>query len=87
MPHDPTTTSRGPWRILVLDRSPDDMKFIIAVVANGGDVRPAGPGAVLDEVTVRWAAGRSGLYVPVFTRQPHPEVWRIDEHPQREGTS
>jgi hypothetical protein len=50
-------------------------------------VRPAGPGAVLDEVTVRWAAGRSGLYVPVFTRLPHPEVWCIDEHPQREGTS
>ena len=34
MPNDSTATT-GPWRILVLDRSPDDMKFIIAVVANG----------------------------------------------------
>jgi hypothetical protein len=85
MPNHPTTTHTGPWRILVLDRNPEDPLWLIATIAPG-DVRPAHlAGAVLDEVTIRWAAGRAGLNVPAFTRLPHPEVWRIDEQP-REGT-
>lgn len=33
--------SRGVWRILVLDRGPDDPKWIIATVGLESDVRPA----------------------------------------------
>lgn len=39
---------RGPWRILLLHRSPDDPKWAIATIALDSDVHPA----VLD------AAGR-----------------------------
>jgi hypothetical protein len=38
----------GPWRVLLLDRSPDDPKWLFATVSAPADVRPA----VLD------AAGR-----------------------------
>ena len=40
--------TNGPWRVLVLDRDPEDPKWIIATVTMAADVRPA----VLD------AAGR-----------------------------
>lgn len=85
MPHDSTTTGRGLWRILVLDRDHSDPKWLLATIAPG-DVRPAtGPGAELDQVTVRWVASASGLYRPAFTALPHPQVWLISEQP-REGT-
>jgi hypothetical protein len=54
MPNDPTTTGRGPWRILVLDRDHTDPKWLVATIAPG-DVRPAGNIKLaipdLDEVT------------------------------------
>jgi hypothetical protein len=31
----------GPWRILVLDRNPQDPKWLIATVALPTDIRPA----------------------------------------------
>jgi hypothetical protein len=34
-------SSNGPWRILVLDRDPDDPKWILATVTIPSDVRPA----------------------------------------------
>ena len=85
MPHDSTTTGRGPWRLLVLDRDHTDPKWLLATIAPG-DVRPAtGPGAELDQVTARWVATASGLYRPGFTALPHPQVWLIGEQ-AREGT-
>ena len=41
MENHPTTTTRGPWRVLILDRDPRDPKWILATVATPGDVRPA----------------------------------------------
>ena len=82
MPHDSTTTGRGPWRLLVLDRDPTDPKWLVVAVAPG-DVRPVTSIASvipdMDEVTHAWAAAASGLRRPAFTRLVHPEVWRIDE--------
>ena len=86
MPNNPTTTTRGPWRLLVLDRDHTDPKWILAIVAAPDDVRPAtGPGAELDQVTARWVATASGLYRPAFTALPHPQVWLVGEQP-RKGT-
>jgi hypothetical protein len=82
MPNDPTTTGNGPWRLLILDRDPGDPKWILATVATPADVRPAGPAAVLDEVTAAWAATATGLHRPALTPLIRPDVWRIDEHPQ-----
>ena len=82
MGHDPTTTTRGPWRILVLDSDPADPKWIVATVVELADVRPAGPGAVLDEVTAAWVGARAGLHRPALTRLRHADVWRIDEQLQ-----
>ncbi len=82
MANHPTTTGTGPWRILVLDRDPADPKWILATVATPGDVRPADPAAVLDDVTAAWVATATGLYRPALTRLRHADVWRIGEQPQ-----
>ena len=86
MPHDSTTTGRGPWRILVLDRDHSDPKWLLATIAPG-DVRPVTniesvtSGAV-DEVTARWVAARHGPGHVALTPLPRAHVWRIDEHPE-----
>jgi len=83
MPNDPTTIINGPWRLLILDRSPDDPKFILATVASPADIRPVtninSVTQELDDVTITWAARRGGLPFVAITRLPHPEVWRVDE--------
>jgi len=43
MSHDPTTTGRGPWRLLVLDPDITDRKWLIATIARMGSARPASP--------------------------------------------
>jgi hypothetical protein len=84
MPNDSTTTTTGPWRILVLDRNPEDPVWLIATIAPG-DVRPAWAGEMtVDEVTTRWAATATGLYRPVFAPLVRPSVWRIDEQPRED---
>jgi len=87
MPNNPTTTTNGPWRLLILDRSADDPKFILVTVASPADIRPVtninSVTGELDDVTITWAARRGGLWAPALTRLPHPEVWRIDERGQR----
>lgn len=35
------TSGNGPWRLLILDRDPQDPKCILATVTSPGDVRPA----------------------------------------------
>ena len=82
--HPPTTVNGPRWRILILDRSPDDPKWLIATIASPADIRPAtnidSVTPELDDVTITWAARRSGLGLLAITRLPHPEVWRIDEN-------
>ena len=80
MSHDSTSSSNGPWRLLILDRSADDPKWILATVATPGDVRPAhAAGAVLDEVTIAWVAAAVGLYRAALTPLRHADVWRVHE--------
>jgi hypothetical protein len=83
MSHDSTSSSNGPWRLPILDRSADDPKFILATVASPVDIRPVtninSVTLELDDVTITWAARRGGLSFLAITRLPHPEVWRIDE--------
>jgi hypothetical protein len=80
MSHPAPQPGNGPWRLLILDRDPTDPKWILATVATPADVRPAGPAAALDDVTLAWAAKAARLYGPAVTRLQHAEVWRIDEH-------
>jgi hypothetical protein len=81
MSNTPTTTSGGPWRILLLDRG-DDPKWILCVVTLPDDVRPA----VLDSAgrytgwlaAAGWVAGLTGrpaTLVPVADAL----AWRVDE--------
>jgi hypothetical protein len=43
MSNHPTATSKGAWRILVLDPSHDDPMWVVATVVELADVRPASP--------------------------------------------
>jgi len=80
MSHDPTTTGRGPWRLLVLDPDITDRKWLIATIAPDG-VRPAGlaDGVGVDEVTAAWVASVAGLSRPSLTPLPGALAWRVDE--------
>jgi hypothetical protein len=75
----PAPGPNGPWRVLILDRDPADPKWILATVASPGDVRPARPGASVDEVTAAWVASASGLHRTGFTPLPGALAWRVDE--------
>jgi hypothetical protein len=62
----------GPWRVLILDRDPEDPRWLLATVAITADVRPAvldGVGQYTDwaDVTtwVRRSLGRRVSLVPV----------------------
>ena len=74
-------TEKGPWRVLVLDRSSDDPKWIIATVSVTSDVRTAEiePGGLRYAgwpAVSEWVRGRVGQrvrLVPVSAT-----VWRID---------
>ena len=70
----------GPWRLLILDSSPDDPKWLLATVTLPSDVRPA----VMQgrrysdwpEVTdwVGRQVGAKPSLVPISA-----VVWRVDE--------
>ncbi|HUZ38186.1 MAG TPA: hypothetical protein VMV17_17830 [Streptosporangiaceae bacterium] len=77
----PAPAGNGPWRLLVLDRDPDDPRWIIATVALPEDVRPA----VLDvggssgwEGAGRWPAERVGRSVGLAGLHD-PLAWTIRE--------
>lgn len=79
--HDAPAT-RGPWRVLLLDRSPDDPKWAIASITLDSDVRPAeldAAGHYLDwPGTTQWVQAQIGgkvALVPVHD----PLGWRVDE--------
>jgi hypothetical protein len=76
----------GPWRVLILDRDPDDPRWILATVTLSSDVRHA----VLDAAgryvgwadAVAWAestVGRPVALVPVHDAL----AWRVDEGGKR----
>lgn len=69
----------GPWRVLVLDASGDDPKWLIATVTEPEDVRPAliqdGRYHEWDNVTT-WVRRRVGRVRMVPSSAI---VWRIEE--------
>jgi hypothetical protein len=83
MPDSSTTTippGRGPWRILVLDASGDDPKWLICTVTLPSDVRPAvvNGGRYQDwAAVVMWVREQVGQ--PVSLAPVSAVAWRIDE--------
>ncbi len=78
----PAAPCNGPWRILILDRDPQDPKWIMATVAIPSDVRPAlldtTTGNAGQQAAADWVArltGRPVILVPI----PGAQAWRIDE--------
>lgn len=72
----------GPWRLLILDRDPDDPVWLLATVTISADVRPAmldRAGRYLDWPAatewVRRSLGRQVSLVPVHDAL----AWRVDE--------
>jgi hypothetical protein len=68
-----------PWRVLILDREHGDPKWILTTVATPADVRPARPGATVDEATTAWVASAAGLFHPALTPLPGALCWRVDD--------
>jgi hypothetical protein len=64
---------------MILDRDPDDPKWVVATVVEMADVRPAGPGAaVVDDTTAAWVASRAGRPA-ALTPLRGALAWRVDE--------
>jgi hypothetical protein len=82
MSNSSTPVRPGSWRLLILDRDPDDPKWVMATVMLPEDVRPAhvidSRYTDWDELTswLRTTLGRPGVDLVPLHR---PEVWRIDE--------
>jgi hypothetical protein len=78
--------SNGPWRLLILDRDPQDPKWILATVTSPGDVQPADLGDVLAILPAgsAWVRGLLGQPHATLTPMTRAHVWRIDETPFRE---
>ncbi len=75
-------SGNGPWRILILDRDPDDPKWILATVTLPSDVRPAlldaAGGNAGGQAAAAWVAGLTGR--PVTLVPIHDVLaWRVDE--------
>lgn len=82
MPDVPTAPPgrNGPWRILILDRDPEDPKWVLTTVAELADVRPAGPGEdAPSEVTAAWVSARLAGHPATLTPLPRALAWRLDE--------
>jgi hypothetical protein len=80
--HAITTRCEHPWRILVLDRDPEDPRWLLATIIMSADIRPAvldtaGRYADWDEVTAwaRAALGQPVALVPVADAL----AWRVDQ--------
>jgi hypothetical protein len=71
-------TGNGPWRILILDPDPGDPKWILATIAEPGDVRPAPPcDTEPGELAAAWVRARNGQ-APTLTAMPGARCWRVD---------
>jgi hypothetical protein len=75
----------GPWRVLILDASPDDPMWLIATVSLPNDVRPAhmdGRRYRDWEQVTDWVTAQVGPHVSLT---PISAVaWRIDEGEPRD---
>ena len=71
----------GLWRILIYDPEPGDPRWLLTVVAEPADVRPAAqPGDIApDEATAQWVADRHGQPA-TLTRLSRALVWRVDRY-------
>ncbi len=81
MSHIIPAPGNGPWRILILDRDPDDPKWILATVTLPTDVRP-----LLDTATGNAGRQAAAAWVARLTGRPVALVplhdvlaWRVDE--------
>jgi hypothetical protein len=81
MSENPTTSTRGPWRLLILDRDPADPKWVLATVTSPTDVEPAQLGDVLAMLPAGGAWVRRLLGKPEATLTPmtRAHMWRVDE--------
>jgi hypothetical protein len=75
-------TGNGPWRILILDTSPGDPKWILCTVSAASDVRPAvmepGGRRYADWAeTVAWVRGQVGRQVSLVPTAAM--AWHVDE--------
>jgi hypothetical protein len=72
MPHPVTAARKGPWQLLVLDRSePADPRWLIATITGPADVRPASAADTAPgEMIAAWAGG-------ALTQLPRTTVWLI----------
>jgi hypothetical protein len=72
---------RGPWRVVILDTTPDDPKWLLATITMPSDVRPArldGAGRYLDwDEAVKWVSAQVGW--PVRLVPVSAVAWRVDE--------
>ena len=79
-----TPSAGGPWRVLILDSSPDDPMWLLATVTLPSDVRPAavdrasGRYRDWDEVTA-WVREQVAGAGPVSLVPVSAVAWRIDE--------
>jgi hypothetical protein len=77
----PTTSGKGPWRLLVLDRESGDPKLILATVCDPLDVCPAGRRATTGEAlgaAQGWLLTRTGQPGVTLTPLTGAEIWRVD---------
>jgi hypothetical protein len=73
--------ANGPWRLLILDRDPQDPKWILATVASPGDVRPASPTDLFTGLqhAGNWVRGLLGRPQATLTAMTRAHVWHVDE--------
>lgn len=77
---------QSPWRVLLLDRDPQDPKWLLAAVALSADVRPAS----LDRLgrytdwaeTTLWVRRQLGRPEVALTPVHDALCWRVDERRQ-----
>lgn len=85
MSNTPTTTTTGPWRILVFDPSdPADPRWVLATVTMPSDVRPADVDDAGHRYTnwpgvTRWVRGQVGRSDVSLVPLDRALAWRVDE--------
>ena len=82
----PTPPSKGPWRVLILDRNPADPKWLVATINLSIDVRTAvveADGRYQDwPEVVRWVSevlGHDAELEPIHSAL----AWRVDDRRPR----
>jgi hypothetical protein len=80
------TSLNGPWRVLLLDRDPEDPRWLLATVTLSADVRPASldaAGRYTDWTeVVAWVHASAGRPVEL-TPVPDALAWHVREGKSR----